>query len=124
MKRYGAFERSNQTGRSVLSFVAAGVLALGAAGALGADRFPSQEGSASSPRAHSVALSGAGLEEVFWVCDYVATTRGVGAAPAALCEAVYDEIKATKFGGDFGLLLTWWQQNKPAEHDKLANRSW
>ena len=124
MKRYRAFEKSLQTGRSVVSFIAACALALGAAGANGADTFPPRDVSGASPVANSVPMSGADLEEAFWVCDYVATTRGVEATPATLCESVYDELKATKFGGEFGLLLTWWQQNKRSEHGRLASRIW
>jgi hypothetical protein len=59
------------------------------------------------------------LESAFWACDYVATTRGVDATPVAICGAVYDELKTLKFGGDFGELLAWWRQNKPAEHERL-----
>ena len=60
------------------------------------------------------------LESAFWACDYVATPRGVDAAPVAICGAVYDELKTLKFGGDFGELLAWWKQNKLAEHARLA----
>jgi hypothetical protein len=62
------------------------------------------------------------LEEAFWACDYLATTRGVDATPADTCGAVYARLKETKFRGDFGLLLTWWQDNKAAEHQKLISR--
>ena len=60
------------------------------------------------------------LESAFWACDYVATTRGVDATPVAICTEVYDELKTLKFGGDFGELLAWWKQHKPAEHARLA----
>jgi len=70
--------------------------------------------------ARVVALSAADLEEAFWVCDYTATTVGTGATPVDLCSAVYDELKARKFGGEFELLLAWWRQNKPAEHARQA----
>ena len=62
------------------------------------------------------ALGAADLEEAFWICDYTATTVGMGATPVDLCSAVYDELKARKFNGDFEQLLYWWRQNKPAEH--------
>jgi hypothetical protein len=71
-----------------------------------------------------VKLGPAELEKAFWICDYTATTRGVYAAPIELCSAVTDEFKHERFGGDFGLLLEWWQQNKPAEHAKLASGNW
>jgi hypothetical protein len=60
------------------------------------------------------------LESAFWACDYVATTRGVDATPVGICNAVYDELKALKFDGDFDELLAWWKENKPAEHERLA----
>ena len=62
------------------------------------------------------------LEEAFWACDYLATTRGVDATPVETCGAVYAQLKESKFRGDFGLLLTWWQDNKAAEHQKLISR--
>ena len=66
------------------------------------------------------ALGAADLEETFWTCDYTATTVGMGATPVDLCSAVYDELKARKFNGDFEQLLYWWRQNKPAEHARQA----
>lgn len=60
------------------------------------------------------------LEDAFWACDYVATTRGTAAAPAETCAAVYDELKAVKFDGDFDELLAWWQDGKPAAHERIA----
>jgi hypothetical protein len=64
------------------------------------------------------------LEKAFWVCDYTATTRGVHAAPIEVCSAVTDQLKREKFGGDFGQMLEWWQQNKPTEHANLASGAW
>jgi hypothetical protein len=61
------------------------------------------------------------LEAAFWMCDYIATTRGVESTPVALCGSVYDELKTVKFSGDFGALLAWWKQNKPVEHRKIAS---
>lgn len=61
------------------------------------------------------------LETAFWLCDYVATTRGVEATPIAICGAVYDELKTVKFAGDFAELLAWWKQNKVLEHRKIAS---
>ena len=66
------------------------------------------------------AMTVADLEAAFWMCDYLATTRGVDATPIAICSAVYDELKATKFAGDFNELLAWWKENKPAEHERIA----
>ena len=60
------------------------------------------------------------LEEAFWVCDYLATTRGTSATSTETCAAIYDELKARKFDGDFDKLLAWWQANKGVAHQKLA----
>ena len=59
------------------------------------------------------------LEQAFWACDYIATTRGVHAAPVELCSAVTNEFKQQKFGGDFLHLLEWWRQNKLVKHMQL-----
>jgi hypothetical protein len=72
----------------------------------------------------TASLPSADLEKAFWACDYTATTRGVYAAPIELCSAVTDELKEQRFNGDFGQMLEWWQQNKPAEHAKLASGNW
>ncbi len=61
----------------------------------------------------------ADLEWTFWYCDYVGTTRGVQAAPFAACKLATEELKKRKFGGSFEALLSWWRQNKAAEHRKL-----
>ena len=61
------------------------------------------------------------LERAFWVCDYVATTRGLHATPAELCGAVTDELRNEKFGGSYPEMIAWWRQNKPVEHEKLAS---
>jgi hypothetical protein len=59
------------------------------------------------------------LEQTFWACDYLATTRGIHAAPVELCSVVTDELKQHKFGGDFLNLLEWWRQNKLVKHAQL-----
>ena len=60
------------------------------------------------------------LEKAFWVCDYVATTRGIHATHTDLCSTVTDELRKEKFGGSYQQMIDWWQQNKPAEHEKVA----
>jgi hypothetical protein len=60
------------------------------------------------------------VEQAFWACDYAATTRWVGADEGATCGAIYEELKKSKFGGDFHAMLEWWQNNKTAEHQALA----
>ena len=62
----------------------------------------------------------ANLEKQFWACDYAATTRGVGLGEGAICVEVYEDLKRSKFRGDYQAMLGWWQQNKAAEHLALA----
>jgi hypothetical protein len=73
------------------------------------------------PQTNTEVIAVAELEAAFWLCDYIATNRGVEATPVAICGAVYDELKAVKFAGDFGELLAWWKQNKVVEHRKIAS---
>jgi hypothetical protein len=61
----------------------------------------------------------ADLEQGFWVCDYLGTTRGAYGAPMELCGAIYDELKARKFENDFERLFDWWREHKTVEHGKL-----
>ena len=65
-------------------------------------------------------IAGTDLERAFWICDYTATTRGVSATPVERCGAVYEQLKTTRFEGDFNQLLLWWRENKPTEHQKIA----
>ena len=68
-----------------------------------------------SPIAHT-----ADLEKAFWACDYFATTLGLDRTSVEFCGAVYEELKATKFGGDFEQLHKWWQDRKVEEHERLV----
>jgi hypothetical protein len=68
--------------------------------------------------APSTSLPLAQLEEIFWSCDYVATTRGVDATPAAQCAAATRELRRVKFANSFQAMLAWWRENKPVEHDR------
>ena len=61
------------------------------------------------------------LEKGFWVCDYLGTTRGTEGPHAADCGANYEELKQTKFGGDFDALVQWWSVNKAAQHKALES---
>lgn len=78
---------------------------------------------ASAPAPSAVAAAGqqraAVREKDFWLCDYVATTRGVQFTPMEYCGQVMDELKAHKFGGDYERLVQWWRDRKPAEHTKI-----
>ncbi len=73
-----------------------------------------------APASESPAPNVGELEKAFWACDYIATTRGVLAAPVVTCRYVTDELQKEKFGGDYDRMLAWWRQNKVAEHRKLA----
>ena len=66
-----------------------------------------------APQAH------AELEHAFWVCDYVATTYGIQAAPVVLCSEVTTALQNQKFGGDFSQMLAWWRENKLLVHGQL-----
>jgi hypothetical protein len=58
------------------------------------------------------------LENAFWVCDYLATTRS--SSDVAACTAIYEAVKERKFAGDFDKLVAWWSQNKVAQHQSIA----
>ena len=60
------------------------------------------------------------LEKAFWVCDYLGTTRGEGPY-GVICGANFEELKQTKFDGDFDALVQWWRVNKAAQHKALAS---
>ena len=59
------------------------------------------------------------LEEQFWVCDYLGTRRGIEGPLGVTCGGNYEELKQTKFGGDFEKLVIWWRLNKIAQHQAL-----
>jgi hypothetical protein len=60
------------------------------------------------------------VEKEFWRCDYAASTRWVDPSEGALCAANFEDLKRTKFNGDYRALLAWWEKNKAAEHQALA----
>jgi hypothetical protein len=60
------------------------------------------------------------LEKTFWECEHAASARMLDAVMAAHCDAVTDELKKRKFGGDFERLLQWWQQNRLARDPSIA----
>lgn len=60
----------------------------------------------------------AGLEQRFWICDYIGTRRGVLSAPDE-CHGIVTTLKNAKFRGDFEALLAWWRENKPAQFRRL-----
>ena len=58
------------------------------------------------------------LEELFWTCDYVATTRGMEATSMQRCAAATRDLRQEKFDGSFHRLLEWWRENKGVEHGR------
>ena len=76
--------------------------------------------STAAPEVEIEALDTATLERAFWSCDYVATVHGPDRTPMAECSAATDRLKDERFAGDFGQMLDWWRQNKPAEHARMA----
>ena len=76
---------------------------------------------AAAVRSSNGATKIAELEKQFWVCDYIGTTRGIEGPHWEVCSANYEELKQTKFGGDFEKLVTWWQLNKVAQHQALES---
>ncbi len=54
------------------------------------------------------------------MCDHAATTHGVDGGAGIACGAITENLKVSKFNGDFDLMLAWWRQNKAAEHQALT----
>jgi len=67
-------------------------------------------------KGHASAAKIAELEKGFWICDYIGTTRGVEGPHGVACRANFEELKETKFGGDFDALVQWWSVSKAAQH--------
>jgi hypothetical protein len=72
-------------------------------------------------KGHDNASKIAELEKGFWICDYLGTTRGVEGPYGVTCGANFEELKQTKFGGDFDALVQWWRVNKAAQHKALES---
>ena len=70
---------------------------------------------------HGSAAKTAELEKGFWLCDYLGTTRGVEGSHGVTCGVNFEELKATKFAGDFDALVQWWRVNKSAQHKALES---
>lgn len=101
--------------------IAGMLLAALLAGCAGAPQAPRAAAEPQAPASQAVAI--AHLEAAFWICDYVATTRGVRATPIAACRYATEALKREKFGGSFAALLAWWRDNKAAEHGRLERTS-
>jgi hypothetical protein len=63
------------------------------------------------------------LERAFWRCDYEATQGRLDRGAAMECSVATEALKARKFGGDFGAMLAWWREHKPAAHLALAGEA-
>ncbi|MBA3254348.1 MAG: hypothetical protein M3496_05550 [Pseudomonadota bacterium] len=72
-------------------------------------------------KGHGSAAKIAELEKGFWVCDYIGTTRGTEGPYGVTCGANFEELKQTRFGGDFDALVEWWRVNKAAQHKALES---
>lgn len=72
----------------------------------------------STPASELVSSRLTDLESAFWVCDYLATTKGV--SDIETCAAIYDALKQRKFAGDSDRLVAWWRQDKVAQHQRVA----
>lgn len=105
---------SPRAGRIGVARIAIGALALAAAGAMPVGALANEALPATDEE-----FNVADLERAFWACDYLASTQGVSATPIAACKFATETLKKQKFGGDFDAFLTWWRQNKPAEHLKM-----
>jgi hypothetical protein len=62
----------------------------------------------------------ADLEKVFWECDHAATVHGLtDVGTGMMCGVVTEELRLRRFNADFNAMLSWWRQNKVAEHGAL-----
>lgn len=66
--------------------------------------------------------SGPALEELYWDCDYAATSYALDLDTGALCTVTMEKLKAEKFDGSYPKFIEWWKQQKAAEHEKRKNK--
>ena len=99
----------------VAALVTALIVGAGCAHAPQGSAPPAAEPPAPAP---SVAPDLATLEDIFWTCDYLATTRGVDSTPMRECAHATRELRRAKFDNSFNRMLDWWREHKPAEHDR------
>jgi hypothetical protein len=83
------------------------------------DAAAAQRFDAPLPAARPASAQDFDLEEMFWLCDYAATTGVVDPGERAVCSAITDQLKMDRFGGDFEQMLRWWQANKLVRHRQL-----
>ena len=83
------------------------------------DAAAAQRSDAPLPAARPASAQDFDLEEMFWLCDYAATTGVVDPAERAVCSVITDQLKMDRFGGDFEQMLRWWQANRLVRHRQL-----
>lgn len=66
-------------------------------------------------RSHLAALTVDELKLLYLECDRSAGQTLLGAAEAAHCSMVHEELNQRGFGGDFRKLLAWWQAQRRAD---------
>ena len=76
-------------------------------------------GAPSSTGELSLAAAEVDLEKAFWLCDHAATNGALDSGAAIACSTATEELKNSKFNGDFDALVAWWRENKPAEHQAI-----
>lgn len=100
---------------AVARAVAATTLALSCAAALAqAQSVAPQDG-----RVRGLSDASSSLERAFWACDHAATRHPLDSGDAMACSVVSENLKRTRFGGDFDAMLAWWRKNRVAEHRAL-----
>lgn len=114
--------RVSNAGRPFL--LARAIVALLAAASLGAlaDTTPAPERTPLRAEAKAVAPekdTSIELEKSFWFCDHAATRHGLHPSMAIACSMITEELKTTRFNGDFTAMLAWWRLNKTAQHQAL-----
>jgi hypothetical protein len=71
-------------------------------------------------RSHLATLTVDELKSTYLDCNRRAGQTLLGAAEAADCSMVAEELKQRGFGGDFGRLLAWWQAQRRADAQPSA----
>jgi hypothetical protein len=77
---------------------------------------------AQTDRSHVAALTADELKVIALECNRRASQTLLGVAEATHCSLAFEELKQRVFGGDFGRLLAWWQEQRGADA-KLSGRT-
>jgi hypothetical protein len=106
--------------RLFISAQTAGLLLAAALGSSCMNASAQQPTGARQPMAFAPERTLADLEKAFWTCDYTATVYGIlDAGMGVECGIATEDLKQKKFNGNFNAMLSWWQQNKAAQHGAL-----